>query len=211
MTNPTKSNPSSGLEFRGSISARFEEIAKRHANQWQIKSARSMLQLPDLKKYSRNWRILSPKLGQSRPCGFAAGGWGAGHRQPAGGGKVRSFLLRPLPTDPPSRLNGFSRILVRELLVTDFQSFPWQSRLLHWTAKFSCFPNSRKIPIRHAFYIQSKEVLGIFYTSGSTGEPKGVLRTHYLFSTGWRWIIGITTLVPETGCYICSSSMFVLP
>ncbi len=66
------------------------------------------------------------------------------------------------------------------MLVTDEASLPLAQKVKPAGCEIlmlSDLPEVDEQPLPTAF--DMKSLLGIFYTSGSTGEPKGVLRTHW--------------------------------
>ncbi len=100
MTIHDRSIPTLDWDSGISISARFEDIAKRNASSVAVKSSQSMLTYLDLKKSSINVaNILSQKLGSNpSPVALLLEDGSQVIASILGVIKVRPFLQRPIPS-----------------------------------------------------------------------------------------------------------------
>lgn len=81
------------------------------------------------------------------------------------------------PTWPKKRINDIIEKLKSKLIVTDDDKFIFNSLKISPSYLFQSY-TAKKLVKKQCVKIKGKDPYCIFFTSGTTGEPKGVLSTH---------------------------------
>ena len=168
---------------------RFEEIVRRYGELEAIRSPWGRLLYREVDQQSRR---LAARLGsllgkEPRPVAMLL----EDRAQTVIGllGIIRSghFYCALMHRDPPSRLSKVLGDLESPLLITDEGSLTLARQIAPPGCEvllLSDLPETveMELPVQPG----PDTLLGVFYTSGSTGEPKGVLRTHsYVMHRLW--------------------------
>ena len=175
MTEPDQ--PNGYVDLPG----RFGEIARRHAGREAIRSPRSRCSYGDLDRQSaRLAGCLRRILGsEPRPVALLLEDKAQVIASLLGVIRAGHFYCALTRQDPAARLMKVLGDLAAPLLITD----PGSLALARQIAPPGCellllpdLPETDGAPPPSS--LGPDTLLGVFYTSGSTGEPKGVLRTH---------------------------------
>jgi amino acid adenylation domain-containing protein len=168
---------------------RFEEIARRYAGLEAVRSSQSHCSFEELDQQSlRLARCLCRILGKEpRPVALLLEEKTQIITSLLGVIRAGHFYCALMHKDPVSRLVKVLRDLETPLLVTDRQSLELARQIAPPGCQLlllSDLPESDGTSLPTA--LGPDTLLGVFYTSGSTGEPKGVLRTHsYVMHRLW--------------------------
>lgn len=171
------------------LPARFEEIAQRYADLEAVRSPQSRCSYKELDQQSlRLARCICRSLGtEPRPVALLLEEKAAIIASLLGVIRAGHFYCSLMHKDPVSRLVKVLRDLEAPLLVTDRQSLELARQIAPPGCQLlllSDLPEADETPLPTA--LGPDTLLGVFYTSGSTGEPKGVLRTHsYVMHRLW--------------------------
>jgi amino acid adenylation domain-containing protein len=171
------------------LPGRFEEIARRHAGWEAIRSPRSRCSYAELdRQSSRLAGCLCRILGKEpRPVALLLEDKVQVITSLMGVIRAGHFYCALTHKDPAARLVKVLRDLEAPLLVTDRRSLELARQIVPAGCQLlllSDLPESDRTPLPAA--LGPDALLGVFYTSGSTGEPKGVLRTHaYVMHRLW--------------------------
>jgi amino acid adenylation domain-containing protein len=176
-------------EVMGNIPARFEGVAGSYPSLEAIRSSESVLTYQDLEKSSRCLAaVLGSKLGaQPRPVALLIQDGAQMISSLLGVIRAGHFYCALSHKDPPARLAKILLDLDTKLLITDSQSLPQAQQVTPPGCEILLLSDIPDAVDTHLPpEITPEAPLGIFYTSGSTGEPKGVLRTHsYILHRVW--------------------------
>ena len=177
-----------------SIPARFEEVAERHASLEAVRSPQRTFTYRELEANSRRLAgFLYHKLGREpNPVALLMEDGVQVVSSLLGVIRAGHFYCALSHRDPPLRLVRILQDLEVRLLIVDRQTLGLAQQIAPPGCELLMLPDipeTDEMPLPTRF--DPKTLLGIFYTSGSTGEPKGVLRNHgYVLHRLWVEVQG---------------------
>jgi non-ribosomal peptide synthetase component F len=169
-------------DFEASIAERFEQIVRMYPERIAIKTRDRSLTYDTLNKAAnRVGQAILERIGPaSEPIALLFGKGIDSVAALLGVLKAGKFFVAIDPSFPLSRIMYMLRDTETRLIVTDDENWEMQRRLVGYSG--ACL-NIDEIGDRSPrenldLAIPSSNVATIVYTSGSTAEPKGVVKTH---------------------------------